>query len=207
MRSATGSSALVVALLSSAAVASVAGAVTVNFEELGVQPASFDLTKALRTEYFGLTFAGPDANDGGAILNKFGNFGFDPRSGDNFLAFNNKIDQDIMTDGGRPEDPETIIFSELVSDVEIWANGFACEFRMDVLNVAGGIIGSVEVDADGEWVKLSFASNTPIQAIVLTETTGDQAFCFDDLNYTPVPTPGALGMLAVGGLLTARRRR
>jgi hypothetical protein len=65
--------------------------VNITFEELGVQPGLFIETSALRNQLVGfgadfVTMAGP--NDGPAILNQSGNFGFNARSGEHFLAYN-----------------------------------------------------------------------------------------------------------------------
>jgi len=44
--------------------------------------------------------------------------------------------------------------------------------------------------------------------MVVIENVGDQDqfYVMDDLSFTPVPAPGALGVLLVGGLMMSRRR-
>ena len=59
-----------------AALASVAAAQTINFEELGAQPSAFSSANPLGNEYGpAVLFSGPSALNGGAILNQSGNFG------------------------------------------------------------------------------------------------------------------------------------
>jgi hypothetical protein len=73
-------------------------------------PCFFSQTTALRNELrkLGIKFKGNTTLNGGAILNECGNFGVTGQSSPNFLAFNCNA---LLSDGGTPKLPETIIFS------------------------------------------------------------------------------------------------
>jgi len=157
---------------------------------------------------------GPGGNNGGAILNEAAGFGVPAHSSPNFLAFNRLV---TLADGGIPNDPETVRFDFLVSNVSIFAAGGQftgmVTFRMDAFD-ANGLLVAMDTSTvpGGVYTQLSVSSTAGIERIVLTETnTGSQqAWVYDDMTYTPVPEPGALllgGMGALGlvGILWRRR--
>jgi hypothetical protein len=188
-------------------------AVSINFDTDAagnplVVTGSFASNDPLTTLYtpLGVTFSGPSALDGGAILNQSGNFGVNARSTPNFLAFNRNSS---MQNGGVPRDPETLTFSPPVSDASIYASGggAATSFRMEAFDAGGSSLGfNTGASAIGAYVQLSVASATPIARVVLTEIGGDPHFVYDDLNFTPIPEPGSLSALALGLSLLRRKR-
>lgn len=197
-------------------------AVSINFDTDAAgnpltAPSSFSLTSPLTNLYspLGVTFSGPASLNGGAILNQSGGFGVNARSSPNFLAFN-RTTTVPMQNGGFPRDPETMTFSPPVSAASIFASGGgqASSFRMEAFDSGGISLGfSTGSNAPAAYVALNVASGTPISRIVLTETSGDTAFVYDDLNFTPIPEPRtatipvALSMLLLTSrALTAQRR-
>ena len=164
----------------------------------------------------GVTFAGPSAIDGGAILNEGSNFGFNAHSGVNFLAFN-RAAQAIMMNGGMPIDPETITFNQSYQTVSIFAAvGIIDEdedtkgtFTMTAYS-SGVQVGSTMLsllNKDG-FQELSVSSAGGIDKVVLTET-GSPLFAYDDLRLKAVPEPASFFLLFVGlsGAAFAKRLR
>jgi hypothetical protein len=86
---------------------------TINFDDV-TAPGLFNDTEPLTDRYAGLgvTFAGPAAGEGGAILNESGGFGVSGHSAPNFLAFNN---------GTYAKGPETISFATPIHSATIKA--------------------------------------------------------------------------------------
>jgi len=178
-------------------------AMVIDFDDV-TAPCGFRDTTALREQYssFGVHFTGPGVNDGGAILNMCGNFSVDPRSGENFLAFNRDAE---MEDGGIPTDPQTIEFDQLMRYVSIYAAGAGNEeaFTMDAYDALGSLIDTDAVVTQG-WAELSVSSQPGIRRIVLTQT-GDHAFVYDDLSFEPIPEPATLLILTFGALAIPRK--
>lgn len=92
--------------------AAAAGTRTINFDDV-TAPCNFTLTAPLTTQYQaqGVTFAGPAAGEGGAILNQCSGFGVTGHSVPNFLAFN--------TGSGYPKGPETVALATPAYSVAI----------------------------------------------------------------------------------------
>jgi len=192
--------------------ASTAEAAFINFDEDAngnpiVAPTNFSSTTALTTLYtsLGVTFSGPGGNDGGAILDVASNFGVPARSGRNFLAFNRGA---LLNDGGIPTDPESILFSTLVSEVSIWASGGGSggTFTLTAFDASNTQVAiDIEVVASSTYGELLVSYAPGIQRVVLTSL--DNTFVYDDLSFTPVPEPGSLALLGIGALGVASRLR
>lgn len=171
-------------------------------------PPDFGDTTHLTTLYssLGVTFSGPGGNDGGAILNQAGNFGINPLSGENFLAFNRSAP---MSDRGTPQGPETITFSTTQSSVSIYAAGGYTTgvFTMTAYDGSNNELGTDTVASYNTWDLLSISA-TGIASVVLTETTSTIGV-YDNLSFTPsVPEPSIPALAGLGGLsLMLLRRR
>src|SRR5688572_1474487 len=163
-------------------------------------PNGFAQQNPLRNEYasLGVTFSGPSALDGGAILDQFGNFGVNARSGRNFLAFHRES-LTTMLNGGVPRDPETLTFSTPLSSISIWASGGAepNTFQMDAFSSGGVLVGtSTQSSTVGAYAQLNITSpSQPISRVVLTGIGADPHFVYDDLDFTFVPEPATAAAL------------
>jgi hypothetical protein len=201
-----------------AVLAAPSGAVVINFDVDAsgnplLAPNGFAEQNPLRNEYasLGVTFSGPSALDGGAILDQFGNFGVNARSGRNFLAFNGESLTTLLN-GGVPRDPETLTFSTPLSSISIWASGGAAPntFRMDAFSSGGALVGSsTQSSTVGAYAQLSIANpSQPISRVVLTGIGGDPHFVYDDLEFTFVPEPAGVpvGAFVLAGMLRRRRQ-
>jgi hypothetical protein len=67
-------------------------------------------------------------------------------------------------------------------------------------------VGSIPNSYGGEF--WGFTCDTPFTSVRLTggPGTNQQNYCLDDMVYSQVPEPAALGLLALGGLALIRRR-
>jgi hypothetical protein len=193
---------------------STASAVVIDFDTDAAgniinAPGLFLQTTALTDLYapLGVTFSGPSLLSGGAILNTVGNFGVQPLSGSNFLAFNRSAN---LLDGGSPIDPETITFSNLASQFSIFASGgsSASSFQLQAFDINNSLLGSSTIStAAGQWDKLSFTSASGgIKQVILTGT--GSVFVYDNLTVDSVPEPlSILGSLTAGAFGLALRRK
>lgn len=128
---------------------------TITFDELGPQPCSFSSTQPLSDEYAarGVIFSGPRQGEGGAILDACSNFGVNPRSGANFLAFNS---------GTYAKTPETIRFTQGAGHVELYASPGS----------QSGAVTLTAYDAGNNIIDLSTVT-MQTGAYVLVEVNGD----------------------------------
>jgi hypothetical protein len=190
-----------------------ARAATINFDvdAFGspiAAPNIFANAAALTTLYtpIGVTFSGPAPLSGGAILDVSSGFAITTISGNNFLAFNIVAP---YPGGGVANDPETITFSTLMSDVSIWASGGgnAATFLMNAYDSANALVATTTLSsAPGAYVQLSVFAPSQIASVGLAQLTGDGSFVYDDLTYN-VPEPASAALAAVSILVGARRRR
>lgn len=173
-----------------------ASATTISFDDLSA-PAMFSGTDPLTDEYasLGVIFSGPVNGYGGAVLALAGNFGVNPHSGSNFLAFNRE---------GYAVDPETLTFTSLVNSVSIFAAGGRAEdtFIMRAFDSSRNLLATDTVLTQG-WDLLSVFSATGIKYVDLIQQ-GDNAFVYDDLSFSAAAVPEPSTFLLFGlGLLGA----
>lgn len=186
--------------------------IMISFDELGSAPITFISAVPLTTEYSGVTFSGPRAIDGGAILDQGSNFGMlSAHSGRNFLAFNRGA---TMGNSGIPTDPETIVFTDLWKTVSIYAAGGDSmdTFLMQAFDIDDNLVDAASISTQG-WDLLAVSWEGGIRKVVLTQTGDNNLFVYDDLRATnssaPVAEPMSLLLLAAGlaGLAGVRSRR
>jgi hypothetical protein len=142
---------------------SLTGGGITNFDNVNA-PCDFDeTTPLLGLEQFAVFFA--PAPNGGAILNECGNFGINPLTPPNFLAFNNTS---AYLSGGIPRTPELIFMGKNKTAVSLWLSGGSMSgFFMSV--VALGVEGVEEIvttTTSPEWVQINLAG-AGIEAIAL----------------------------------------
>jgi len=158
-------------------------AVTINFDDVQA-PCGFADANCLTDQYasLGVTFEGPDGNDGGAILNQCGNFSVDGHSTPNFLAFN--VDAG-MGDGGLAKGPETLVFSPPVSNVVVsvaQGSDTPGELSIEAFDAQGGKLDAVTVTLSSHLTPVT-VSAPGIVRVVVSSTA--EAFVLDDLTFSP----------------------
>jgi len=155
-------------------------ATTIDFDDASA-PCNFVETVALRGEYsgMGVTFSAP-GNDGGAIIDECGNFEVTGHSSPNFLAFN---DQALLSDGGVPQDPESILFSApypLSVRLKVGApeqDGFAA----GAFDATDALIDSRSLTLSDVMTGVRLSAPSGIAKVVIT---GPTLFVVDDLEFS-----------------------
>jgi len=167
--------------------------VTIDFDDVWA-PCAFADTHRLTDRYatLGVTFEGPDANDGGAILNECGGFSVIGHSKPNFLAFNAGAE---LKDGGLPVGPEILTFSPAVSDVVISAaqgSGALGELSLEAFDAQERQVDAATITLTSQLTPVS-VSAPGIVRIVISSTAS--VFVLDDLSFSQ------------GAIVTSGRRR
>jgi len=182
--------------------------IQINFETGA--PCFFAQTTALSNAYAGqgVTFSGPGAKSGGAILDQCGGFGINAHSGTDFLAFNTLAN---YTAGGTAAGPETITFTSPVTNVSIFVGGADTfpTYTLNAYNTSNVLLTTSSASPTlGRWVSLS-SNAANIASLKLTFTSG--VGVVDDLSFTTTAgTPEPASVVLVGsallGLFALRRR-
>lgn len=193
-------------------------ALTITFDEFGTASTIFSQTTALRDEYaqkpynYGVHFSGPDVKDGGAILDIATFSSITPLSGKNALAFNDRKEA-VLSDGGIPVWPETIIFDTLWANISIYVASARTDtdhFSLLAFDTSGKQVAIDEVDTKNEWALLNVTWAGGIKSVLLSmDKKGNDAFLADNLELTTtVPEPGSMLLLALGiiGIGVLRKR-
>ena len=147
---------------------------------------TFAATVALTTGYAGIgaVFSGPGGLDGGAILDQCGNFGVSGYSPPNFLAFNLGA---TLSNGGIPQGPETVVFSQAVDTVSVNAgHGSAGNITLECFASGGGSVGQQTIVGNPTLQPLSVSAAGQIARCRFSFTGGEAVF--DDLSWDP-PVP------------------
>jgi subtilisin family serine protease len=154
--------------------------IVITFDDLNA-PCFFAQTVRLTDNYlaYGVTFAGPGGNDGGAIIDECGGFGVSGHSSPNFLAFNTVA---TLQDGGIPRGPETIYFNPTVSEVKaIVGSQHTGTVTMNAYEGAT-LVDSATVTLSTTMTPIS-VSGQNIDKVVVSCTA--YAFVLDNLMYAP----------------------
>lgn len=174
-------------------------AVVINFDDR-IAPCTFRETAPLTLAYSasGITFQGPAANSGGAILNQCGNFSVSGFTSPNFLAFNTNA---LYPSGGVPTGPETIMFSYPVDFVQIDAgHGNSGTITLQCFTGSSSV-GSSSIAGSAGLASLSVQG--PRISRCTVEFTGT-ALVVDNLAFVPsasIPAIDARGLLLLAALL------
>ena len=195
---------LVALLAGSAARAGSVTTVTFDTDTSGnpiAAPELFINATALTELYapWGVHFSGPGGNDGGAILEVGGGSLGPAYSHPNFLAFN---EQATLGDGGTPQGPETITFDTLVTEASIYAGAsFSSNaFKLEAYDAGDTLVVTDTADhvSGFQWAKLQASWSPGIKRVVLTETTADHTYLYDDLSFTTIPEPSTAALFGLG---------
>lgn len=140
------------------------GGVT-NFDDVSAPCVFIDTTPLLGVEQFAAFWA-PSPN-GGAILNGCSNFGVNPHSWPNFLAFNNMSSYS----SGIPKAPELIVVGRSKSSVSLWlssgtdSTGGYLSYPVGLIAIgSGGFKGLVIAITDYTWQQFTI-TGVGIEAI------------------------------------------
>jgi hypothetical protein len=151
-----------------------AATTTITFDDT-LAPAGFHGTAPLTDQYaaLGVTFSGPSAGAGGAVLNQGSGFFVAGVSGPNFLAFN--------VAEGYPVGPETITFAQPVQRVSIKAGaadeGLAVLAAYDGATMLG--VDAVGLSTTVATLEVAFEQITHVMIVFTSQT-----LVVDDLTWT-----------------------
>jgi hypothetical protein len=203
-------------------IADSAKAVTINFDTDAAgnalsAPSLFFQATPLTNLYssLGVTFSSSTGvNNGGAIIDDFGNFGVNALSGTNFLAFNRLA---TLSNGGVPTDPEVLSFSTAINNFSIFASGGVANatFQLQAFDISNTLLGATTINTlAGAYGSLNFTSGSyNIAKVTLTQTSGASYFVYDDLSFnaqssaTAVPEPFTIIGTLIGGTTAIRMRK
>ncbi len=159
---------------------------TIDFDDVNA-PCVFIETVRLTDEYahMGVTFQGPGDTNGAAILNECGNFNVYGHSTPNFLAFNNRA---IMSDGGIPTTPETILFDMPVSIVMISAGcgledaPINTEILLEAFDAQENLLDTDTIYVTSQMQTLCVSSPGIVKVVI---STAANVFVVDNLRFLP----------------------
>ncbi|MEK6702749.1 MAG: hypothetical protein AABZ53_10835 [Planctomycetota bacterium] len=114
-----------------------------------------------------------------------------------FDLSNNTVYDDALGGAGSPG----TAFLAIVRDA--WAE-ISVDIDLDANTMVARYNGAVVISTS--WTRGTAGAQQAIEAVDLYSSSTGPVF-YDDLALTRVPAPGALGVLALGGLMAGRRRR
>lgn len=164
-----------------------ADAVIIDFDG-SAAPCLFVDTVAVRTEFSGLgvTFLAP-GNDGGAIVDECGNFAVVGHSSPNFLGFNSIA---LLSDGGVPRTPQTILFDPpypLVVSFKAGSGIEASTLTAEAFDSGDSSVNSQTVVLGAGMRGVVLSSPAGIAKVVVTDPG---PFVIDDLEFSDVSPCG-----------------
>lgn len=171
-----------VAVLALDNIAFVQDTTIIDFDDMGVRPASFSQAVALRDEYLdkGVRFFGGNTDDGGSVLDQGINFGISGHSQPNFLALRND-GSTTHKFGGKPMPPQYITFEPIVKLVRFKVAGATGgSMKLEVFNTGGQPIGEVSTTVETTMKQVGIRVDG-IATAKITGTFTDLAI--DDLEY------------------------
>jgi hypothetical protein len=129
-----------------------------------------------------VTFAGPGGLNGGAVLSDGSRFGITNYSSPSFLAFNNT---GVMSDGGIPRGPETILFATPMSLVRLLAGtGLNSQqtVKLSAYDASNALIASVSIPLSGTMAPIQVTGDA-IRSVVIS--TVSPTLVVDDFTFVP----------------------
>jgi hypothetical protein len=148
-------------------------------------PCAFSSENPLREKYagFGIHFAGPNATDGGAILDQCSAYGVAPHSGSRFLAFNAGA---TLANGGTATGPETIRFDSVKRVVQIYVSQGAATgtatFTLIGKRGAQTIQTASASTPTSDWVLLKVHARNGFSRVILRASDPNGVWVADDLG-------------------------
>jgi len=111
-------------------------------------------------------------------------------------AWSVSLDLFVQTTGWETDD-----------SIHIWAEVDGGS-TVDILNTIGSDVNDRGIE--GAWMSLNLdlsAYTTATLFVELESNSGSESIYLDNVSFRAVPTPGAVALLGLGGLVGARRRR
>jgi photosystem II stability/assembly factor-like uncharacterized protein len=151
----------------------------IDFDDIPA-PCAFSETTALRNEYQtqGVLFAGPNGNDGGAVLDRCSGYSPSGQSLPNYLAFDTGK---TLADGGAPHWPEHLYFDPHADYVEIkaaWTHG---RVEMTAFDAMGNVVDTDSVVPYGTFRLLQVEAGQI--AKVTLQSSLAAILLLDDLSF------------------------
>ena len=130
-----------------------------------------------------ITFRGPSANDGGAIVGECGSWGVTNYSAPSFLAFNCTA---TMANGGRPVGPETIIFAapQVGVSLRIGSSHTGQLVEIAAKDAQRKAVVSTQVALAADMPMVLLQGTKKIKKVVISDPEGSAACAFlvDDIH-------------------------
>lgn len=154
----------------------------INFDSVSA-PSLFNQTSALGsvgTVKFDGSSTAP--KNGGAILNSGSSFGVSGFSAPNFLAFNCNAQ---LSNGGKPNIPEIVVFPTTVKDVRIRAgSGTGAGKTLKLFGIGPSGVEVKKITLAAALQTISFSK--PLQRLLVSSETDACVFVLDDLQWADI---------------------
>lgn len=102
----------------------------------------------------------------------------------------------------------SIVFASPISSITVTFAGVfdTAASRIFAVDGTGAAFASAATTAIGTS-NVTLTPSSPVSMIVITDGDFEDWVGIDNINFTPVPEPMAMGLMALGGLAMGRRRR